>query len=45
MVKQYEQSILMYDEALKIDPKDADVYYNKGRSIDIIKIINRLFVA
>ena len=35
----------MYDEALKIDPKDADVYHSKGRSIDIIKIINRLFVA
>ena len=35
----------MYDEALKIDPKYANAYYNKGRSIDIIKIKNRHFVT
>ena len=34
----------MYDEALKIDPKDA-TYYNKGRIINNIKITNRLIVA
>ena len=34
----------MYDEALKIDPKNALAYNNKGRSINIIKIINRLLV-
>ena len=35
----------MYDEALKIDPKYTYAYYNKGRIINIIKIINRLFVT
>ena len=35
----------MYDEALKIDPKDAATYYGKGRIINNIKIINRLIVA
>ena len=34
----------MYDEALKIDPKFAVAYNNKGRSINIIIIINRQFV-
>ena len=35
----------MYDEALKIDPKYTNAYYNKGRIINNIKIINRLIVA
>ena len=33
----------MYDEAIKLDPKYADVYNNKG-SINII-IINRNFAS
>ena len=32
----------MYDQAIKIDPKFAEAYYNKGLTINIITI-NRKF--
>ena len=43
-LNRFKEAIQMYDEALKIDPKYALAYIKKGRSINIIKIINRLFV-
>ena len=35
----------MYDEAIKIDPKDVEAYNNKGWFIKFIRIINRHFVT
>ena len=44
-LNRFKEAIQMYDEALKINPKYANAYYKKGRSINIILIINRQFVV
>ena len=30
---QYEKAIAAYDNALRIDPEDADVWFNKGQTL------------
>ncbi len=30
---QYEKAIVAYDNALRIDPEDADVWFNKGETL------------
>ncbi len=31
---QYEKALAAYDSALRIDPEDADVWYNKGETLN-----------
>ena len=32
-LKRYEEAILMYDEAIEMDPKNSSYYNNKGENI------------
>ncbi len=31
---QYEKALAAYDSALRIDPEDADAWYNKGETLN-----------
>lgn len=37
LLRKEEEAIRCYDEAIKINPKDAEVWYNKGMSLKILE--------